>query len=164
MKQDRQEMIRKIIGDHPIETQEELARRLLTLGFRVTQATVSRDIREMRLVKVRGEGGGYHYAVPKRPETAVSGRMIRILSDTLLSVDHAGNMVVAKTLSGSANVAGEVLDTVDWPEILGTIAGDNTIMILVRTEADAAEIAMRIQLLVGAENGKAQGKAKGKDE
>ena len=83
------------------------------------------------------------------------GRMIRILTDTLVSVDHAGNMVVAKTLSGSANVAGEVLDTVEWPEILGTIAGDNTIMILVRTEADAAEIAKRIRLLAGTENGKA---------
>ena len=155
MKQERQEMIRRIISDQPIETQEELARRLLALGYRVTQATVSRDIREMRLVKVRGEGGGYHYAVPKRPETAISGRMIRILTDTLVSVDHAGTMIVAKTLSGSANVAGEVLDTVEWPEILGTIAGDNTIMILVRTEADAAEIAKRIRLLAGTENGKA---------
>ena len=148
MKTNRQSQILQIIAARDIETQEELACALRSLGYKVTQATVSRDIRELRLIKVSSKGGGYKYAKPERHETAISERLIRILTDSLISVDCAGNMVVVKTLSGSANVAAEAIDTLEWHEILGTIAGDNTIFIVVRNDPDAASITERIRKLI----------------
>ena len=133
MKTKRQNEIIRLIQNGDIETQEELASELRALGYKVTQATVSRDIRELRLIKVAAKGGGSKYAKPERHETAVSERLTRILSDSLVSVDFSGNLIVVKTLSGSANVAAEALDNLGWPEILGTIAGDNTIFVVTRT-------------------------------
>lgn len=147
MKTKRQNEIVRLIASGDIETQEELASELRALGYKVTQATVSRDIRELRLIKVPAKGGGFKYAKPERHETAVSERLARILSDSLVNVDSSGNMIVVKTLSGSANVAAEALDNLGWSEILGTIAGDNTIFIVVRNEADTAEITGRIRRL-----------------
>ena len=147
MKSNRQNEIIQLISSRDIETQEELAAELRRMGYKVTQATVSRDIRELRLIKVASKGGGYKYARPERHEAAVSERLTRILTDSLVNVDHSGNTIVVKTLSGSANVAAEALDTLEWPEILGTIAGDNTIFAVVRNEADAGEIADRIRKL-----------------
>ena len=145
MKSERQNEIIRIITSNDIFTQEELAEQLRTLGYQVTQATISRDIRELRLMKVSAPGGGFKYAKPERIEIAVSERLARILSDSLVSVDCSGNIIVVKTLSGSANVAAEALDTLAWHEILGTIAGDNTIFVVVRNEADATEITARIR-------------------
>lgn len=147
MKSKRQNEIIRLISARDIETQEELASELRLMGYKVTQATVSRDIRELRLIKVSAKDGGYKYAKPERHETAVSERLTRILTDSLVHVDHSGNLIVIKTLSGSANVAAEALDTLDWPEILGTIAGDNTIFAVIRNETDAAEISNRIRKL-----------------
>ena len=147
MKSKRQNEILQIISSRDIETQEELAAALRERGYQVTQATVSRDIREMRLIKAASRNGGSKYAKPERHETAVSERLIRILNDSLISVDASGNLIVVKTLSGSANVAAEALDNLCWPEILGTIAGDNTIFIVARTENDTAEITGRIRRL-----------------
>ncbi len=144
MKTKRQNEIIRIISSADIETQEELASELRSLGYKVTQATVSRDIRELRLIKVAAKEGGFKYAKPERHEVAVSERLTRILSDSLVSVDASGNIIVVKTLSGSANVAAEALDNLGWPEILGTIAGDNTIFIVTRNEPDTAEITDRI--------------------
>ena len=144
MKSTRHDEILKIISAKEIETQEELASELRTLGYRVTQATISRDIRELHLIKVISDRGGYKYAKPDRRESAVNDRLNRILSDSLVGADHAGQMVVVRTLSGSANVAAEVIDTMNWPGILGTIAGDNTIFIVVRDENDASDIASRL--------------------
>ena len=147
MKTKRQNEIIRLIASRDIETQEELASELRALGYKVTQATVSRDIRELRLIKVASKGGGFKYAKPDRHEIAVSERLTRILSDSLVNVDSSGNIIVVKTLSGSANVAAEALDNLGWPEILGTIAGDNTIFIVTRTEADTTEITNRIRRL-----------------
>ena len=147
MKSKRQNEIIRLIASRDIETQEELASELRALGYKVTQATVSRDIRELRLIKVASKGGGFKYAKPDRHEIAVSERLTRILSDSLVNVDSSGNIIVVKTLSGSANVAAEALDNLGWPEILGTIAGDNTIFIVTRTEADTTEITNRIRRL-----------------
>ena len=144
MKTKRQNEIIRIISSADIETQEELASELRSLGYKVPQATVSRDIRELRLIKVAAKEGGFKYAKPERHEVAVSERLTRILSDSLVSVDASGNIIVVKTLSGSANVAAEALDNLGWPEILGTIAGDNTIFIVTRNEPDTAEITDRI--------------------
>lgn len=147
MKSDRHSTILELISQQEIVTQQELAAALRKRGFRVTQATVSRDIRELNLMKVPGTAGNYKYALPPRHQADISERLIRILADSLISVENAGHMVVVKTLSGSANVAGEALDTLQWPEILGTIAGDNTIFIVVRQESQAAEITERIRKL-----------------
>ena len=105
MKSKRQNEIIRLIASRDIETQEELASELRALGYKVTQATVSRDIRELRLIKVASKGGGFKYAKPDRHEIAVSERLTRILSDSLVNVDSSGNIIVVKTLSGSANVA-----------------------------------------------------------
>ena len=147
MKTTRQNEIIRLIASRDIETQEELAAELRSLGYKVTQATVSRDIRELRLIKVAGKSGGFKYAKPERREIAVSERLTRILTDSLVSVDSSGNIIVVKTLSGSANVAAEALDTLGWPEILGTIAGDNTVFVVSRNESDTAEITDRIRKL-----------------
>ena len=147
MKSKRQEAILTLIERQPIETQEELANTLKREGYRVTQATVSRDIRELHLTKAPGEAGGYRYRKPIRREPAVSDRLIRILRDSLVEVTHAGQMIVVKTLSGSANVAGEAIDTLQWPEILGTIAGDNTIFIVVRDAEEARQVSDRLTRL-----------------
>ena len=147
MKTKRQNEIVRLINSRDIETQEELAAELRELGYKVTQATVSRDIRELRLVKAAAKGGGFKYAKPERHEIAVSERLARILTDSLVNVDSSGNIIVVKTLSGSANVAAEALDNLGWPEILGTIAGDNTIFAVVRTNDEAPMIAQRLQQL-----------------
>ena len=151
MKSTRQNDIIRIISDKEIEKQEELAGELRALGYQVTQATISRDIKDLHLIKVIGEGGKYKYAQPDRNRSAVNVRLTRILSDSLVSVEQAGYMIVVKTLSGSANVAAEAIDNMNWKEVLGTIAGDNTIFVAVRSESDAEEIASRIRKLAGKE-------------
>lgn len=151
MKTNRQEEILQIIENEEIETQEELANRLRERGFKVTQATVSRDIKELRLIKISGRHSAYCYAKPGRRESAVNDRMIRLLADSTVDIDYAGQMIVVKTLSGSANVAAEAIDNMNWKEVLGTIAGDNTIFLVVRNENDAADIASRISKLAGKE-------------
>ena len=151
MKTTRQEEILDIIENVEIETQEELAERLRERGYKVTQATVSRDIKELRLIKISGRRNTYCYARPGRHEAITNDRMIRLLTDSTVDIDYAGQMVVVKTLSGSANVAAEAIDNMNWKEVLGTIAGDNTIFVAVRSENDAAEIAARIRRLAGKE-------------
>ena len=151
MKTDRQNEILRLIETEEIETQEELANRLREMGYKVTQATVSRDIKDLSLIKITGHRRDYRYAKPGRHELQANDRMIRLLSDSTLSVDYAGQIVVIKTLSGSANVAAEAIDTMNWKEVLGTIAGDNTIFLAVRNENDTAEIADRIRKLAGKE-------------
>ena len=148
LKNDRQKTILKIISEQIIETQEDLVHALKAAGSSATQATISRDIRELQLVKTLQADGRYRYSVKKKAEIHVDSRMIRILRDTLLDLDHAGHMIIIKTMSGSANVAGEVIDNLGLPEILGTIAGDNTILAVVRHEQDAGEVADRIRSMI----------------
>ena len=148
LKNDRQKTILKIISEQVIETQEDLVHALKAAGSSATQATISRDIRELQLVKTVQADGRYRYSVKKKAEIHVDSRMIRILRDTLLDLDHAGHMIIIKTMSGSANVAGEVIDNLGLPEILGTIAGDNTILAVVRHEQDAGEVADRIRSMI----------------
>ena len=145
MKNARQTAILSIIEQIDIETQEELAGKLRDMGIVVTQATVSRDIKELRLLKVLSGSGGYKYATADKAEHGLSERFVRMFKDSVLSVSSAGNIVVLKTLSGSANVAGEAIDSMRLPEILGTMAGDNTVFAVVRNETDAAETVKRFQ-------------------
>ena len=145
MKTVRQVAILDIIEKNDIETQEELADALRQRGIKVTQATVSRDIKELRLLKVLTPMGAYKYATADKAENGLSERFIRMLAESLLSVAASENLIVVKTLNGSANVAAEALDSLPWPEILGSIAGDNTILLVIRSQADVPGVVGRIQ-------------------
>ena len=145
MKTVRQVTILDIIEKNEIETQEELADALRQRGIQVTQATVSRDIKELRLLKVLTPMGTYKYATADKTENGLTDRFIRMLAESVLSVAASANMIVIKTLSGSASVAAEALDSFHWPEVLGTIAGDNTIFMVVRTLDEVQTVVDRIQ-------------------
>lgn len=145
MKNARQTAILSIIEQNDVETQEELASKLKEMGIAVTQATVSRDIKELRLLKVLSGSGGYKYATADKAEHGLSERFVRMFKDSVLSINFAGNIVVIKTLSGSANVAAEAIDSMHLPEILGTMAGDNTILVVVQNEEEAAKTVNRFR-------------------
>ncbi|MFZ5966277.1 MAG: arginine repressor [Bacillota bacterium] len=148
MKYSRHSRILEIIENHEIETQEELAEHLKKSGINVTQATVSRDIKELRLIKVLAKNGRYKYASMKQQESAISDRLIKIFKDSIVSIDWTGNMVVVKTLAGAANAAAEAIDVLDLKEVVGTIAGDNTIFILTRGAEHVPEIVDRFKKLM----------------
>jgi transcriptional regulator of arginine metabolism len=139
MKISRHAKILEIIEKHPTETQEELAEELKKSGYNITQATVSRDIKELKLVKVLDENSIYRYASLKEHDSMLSERLVKVFAESVLSVDYAGNIVVVKTFSGAANAAAEAIDVLEFRETVGTIAGDDTIFILVRN-SDNVEI------------------------
>ena len=141
----REVAIRDIIEKQEIETQEELASALNARGIRVTQATVSRDIKELRLLKVLTPSGKYKYATGDQADNNLTDRFIRMLAESLLSVSSANNLIVVKTLSGSANVAAEALDSMHWPEVLGTLAGDNTVLLIIRSNEETITVTSRIR-------------------
>lgn len=145
MKSVRQVAILDIIEKQDVETQEELAEALRARGIKVTQATVSRDIKELRLLKVLSPSGAYKYATADKAENGLNERFIRMLAESMLSVASSNNLVVVKTLSGSANVAAEALDSLHWPEILGSLAGDNTILLIIRSNEEVPGVIARIQ-------------------
>ena len=145
MKTVRQVAILDIIEKQEIETQEELASALNARGIRVTQATVSRDIKELRLLKVLTPSGKYKYATGDQADNNLTDRFIRMLAESLLSVSSANNLIVVKTLSGSANVAAEALDSMHWPEVLGTLAGDNTVLLIIRSNGETITVTSRIR-------------------
>lgn len=145
MKTQRHRAILEIVERNAIETQEELAQVLCERGFNVTQATVSRDIKELRLLKVLTDQGTYRYAVAEKAEQGLSERLRRVFAETVLTVDVAANLIIIKTLPGSAHVAAELVDTMRWTETVGTLAGDNTIFVAVRDAVDAPMIADRFR-------------------
>ena len=148
MKARRQALIREIVESQSIQTQEELAQALGERGMVVTQATVSRDIKEMHLLKVLAEDGSYRYATMDKEEQGTSDRLIRMLSDSVVSMDSANNLSVIRTLPGRAHVAGEAVDCLKWPEVLGTIAGDNTILVIVRSNEDVEAVMRRFRSII----------------
>jgi len=131
MKKGRKEKILEIINNFEISTQSELAERLQEEGFEVTQATVSRDIKEMQLVKVSKNGTKSCYAVAPKLPHPINERYQRILKQTVQSINAAENIIVVKTLSGCANAAAEAIDSNSEPAILGSIAGDDTILLVI---------------------------------
>ena len=137
MKTARHAKIIELINRYNIETQEELAERLNQEGFNVTQATVSRDIREMKLMKVAENGEKQKYVVFQNKDTWESEKYIRVLRDGFLSMDMAQNILVIKTVSGMAMAVGAALDALHWNEIVGCIAGDDTVMCAMRSVDDA---------------------------
>lgn len=147
MKSARQQMILKLIEEHPIDRQEELLRHLREAGFDVTQATVSRDIRELRLIKTATGNGGYRYVSEQTAHakpTHTSSRIETIFRESALKVDYAGNMVLVKCFSGMANAACEMFDAMHWDHVVGTLSGDDTFFILMRTEEAAKEITQKL--------------------
>ena len=148
MKSARHNLILEIIDTLDIETQEELAEELKRRGVRVTQATVSRDIKELRLLKVLSEKGGYKYATVERAEKGMNDRFARILAESFINIDSVNNLIVVTTLSASANAAGEAIDSMKWGEVLGTIAGDNTLLIITRSNEAVETVLARINNLV----------------
>lgn len=148
MKNKRHMRIMELISQESIYTQEELADRLKNMGEDVTQATVSRDIKEMKLVKVGDGTGRSRYAAVGEQGSGLSARLIRVFADTVLSIESSHNILLIRTLSGSANAAAEAVDALRWPEILGTIAGDNTFMVVVREEFKAADVAENLRALI----------------
>lgn len=138
MKISRHAKILEIIEKNEIDTQEELADELKKCSFNVTQATVSRDIKELRLIKIMSESGKYKYAALKERETMLSERLVKVFSESVLSIDYAGNIIVIKTFAGAAGAAGQAIDAFEIQDIMGTIAGDDTIFILIRS-ADKVE-------------------------
>ena len=146
MKVERHSKIVELIGKYEIETQEELAEYLNKAGYRVTQATVSRDIRELKLSKVQSESGKQHYVV-LQSQGSFSDKYIRILRDGYMSMDMAQNILVIKTVSGMAMAVAAALDAIHFHEILGCIAGDDTIMCAVRSVDDTILVMDKIRKL-----------------
>ena len=148
MKTNRHTIILDIINTMDIDTQEELALELARRGFKVTQATISRDIKELRLIKVLSSSGTYKYATVDRAEVALFDRYVKIFAQSVLSIIPCGNLIVLKTIAGSANVAAEAIDALKWSEIAGTIAGDNTIFCVITDASKALEITEKFKSLI----------------
>ncbi|MED4400873.1 transcriptional regulator ArgR [Metabacillus fastidiosus] len=135
--------IREIITNNEIETQDELVDILKSIGYNITQATVSRDIKELHLVKVPMTDGRYKYSLPADQRFNPLQKLKRALMDAFVKIDRAGHLLVMKTLPGNANAIGALIDKLDWDEILGTICGDDTILIICRTDNDTEMITER---------------------
>lgn len=148
MKAKRQALIREIVEAQSIQTQEELAEALRAHGMVVTQATISRDIREMHLLKVLAEDGSYRYATMEKSDSGMNDRLIRMLSDSVVEMNSANNLIVIHTLPGSAHVAAEAIDNLRWPETIGTIAGDNTILVIVRANEEVDAVMKRFRGII----------------
>ena len=147
MKLERHSKIVELIGKHEIETQEELADRLNREGYNVTQATVSRDIRELKLSKVPSDSGKQRYVI-LQSQGSFSDKYIRILRDGFLSMDMAQNILVIKTVSGMAMAVAAALDAIHFHEIVGCIAGDDTIMCAVRSVDDTILVMEKLKKLI----------------
>lgn len=150
MKKERHAKIIELIRMENIETQEELAEQLKNSGFIVTQATVSRDIRELKLTKVATGDGGQKYAAITRQSNEMNQKYIRILSEGFLSMDMAQNILVIKTVSGMAMAVAAALDALHWNEMVGCIAGDDTIMCAIRSVEDTKVLMQKIQKIISA--------------
>jgi len=150
MKYNRHAKILDIIENHDVSTQDELAEKLRQQGLDVTQATISRDIKELRLVKVMDSEGKTKYAVINNDSGVLSEKLLSVLRGGYVSSDYANNILVIKTLPGMASAVASSLDSLGWMAIIGTIAGDDTIMIITRAERIAEELQEKIsQLLRG---------------
>ncbi|RST73775.1 transcriptional regulator ArgR [Siminovitchia acidinfaciens] len=132
--------IREVIGNKEIETQDELVDYLKNQGFNVTQATVSRDIKELHLVKVPLPDGRYKYSLPADQRFNPLQKLKRSLTDSFVSIDYTEHFLVLKTLPGNAQAIGALIDNLDWEEIMGCICGDDTCLIICRSRDNAEEI------------------------
>ena len=148
MKKDRHAEIIRLIHEHEIGTQEELARLLNESGFAVTQATVSRDIRALKLTKAAGEHGRVRYVLMRNPMQGQDDRFVRVLRDAFHSMETADNLLVIRTASGMAMAAAAALDGLDWAELVGCIAGDDTIFCATHSKDEAGKMMAKLRDLL----------------
>ena len=154
MKLERHSKFVELIGKYEIDTQEELAERLREAGFTVTQATVSRDIRELALIKTASADGSYKYSIPslKKAEIKNSGSaVLGLINDAVLKADYSGNTVVVKCHTGMAQAVCAKLDDTGIENVVGTLAGDDTIFILMRSESDAERLMKELNSILSSQ-------------
>lgn len=140
MKVSRQSKIIEIIENNVIETQEDLSQSLKDIGFHVTQATISRDIKELKLIKVLGNDGVQHYAPLKDISSIYNERVTAVFKESVLTVDYVEHTIVLRTLPAMAQAAALAIDAMEWQEVVGTIAGDDTIFVMIRNKEFVSEI------------------------
>ncbi|MBQ3465642.1 MAG: arginine repressor [Firmicutes bacterium] len=140
MRISRQNKILELIENNEIETQDKLASMLRDYGYEVTQATISRDIKELQLIKTLSSSGKYKYAVSKSDDGPIPARLIDIYRSTVRSINKSGNIVLLKCLSGCANAAGEALDSMELKHVIGSVAGDNTLLLVTDDPANSDEV------------------------
>ncbi|MGI6003977.1 MAG: arginine repressor [Christensenellales bacterium] len=148
MKSKRHNLILELVRTGDISTQEELAEALKKHSVIATQATISRDIKELRLIKVLGENGMYKYAKLEQNDSALDARLLRLFSESVLSMQHSGNIIVLHTISGTANAAAEAIDNLSWEELMGSLAGDDTIFVLIRSEQEVQAVLSRFRQMM----------------
>lgn len=148
-KKERQNILLELIGKYEIDTQEELTEKLNERNIAVTQATVSRDINELNLVKVAGKVKKYKYARVEIESDALSEKDINLFREITSSVTCANNLIVVKTLVGNANAAGMIVDKINIPQVLGSIAGDDTLLIVTKSNRDAEIMLKRLKEMMG---------------
>ncbi len=145
MKSVRQKKILQIIENSVVSTQKDLADALIDAGFEVTQATVSRDIKELNLIKIAAGENLYRYAAPQEAVMVSEKKFEFVLQEFVLEVDYSENMVVVKTAPANANVVAYALDNFTWKEVIGTVAGDDTILLVIKPKEKTLEIVNRIK-------------------
>lgn len=151
MKRDRHDTILELVRRHRVGSQESLRELLAKKGFDVTQATLSRDVRELRLVKVPGADGRPYYTLPEDWENTPP--LETLLPTLFLSAEGTGNLLLVRTMTGAAQAVARGIDWEEWPEVLGTVAGDDTILIVVRDPEHRALVRQRLEALAGRESG-----------
>ncbi|PYI55042.1 transcriptional regulator AhrC/ArgR [Paenibacillus flagellatus] len=149
MKAQRHFKIREIITGQEIETQDDLVEEMRKAGYPVTQATISRDIKELQLIKVPLEDGRYKYSMPAEQRVNPLPRLKRALADHFVHIDHTDNLVVMKCMPGTANTLGSLIDSLEWTSIMGTICGDDTILIICRTKKQSADVVQQFRDMLG---------------
>ncbi len=149
MKTRRQAKILELIQRNDVETQEELSAYLVREGFQVTQATVSRDIRELKLTKIAMDNGNQKYAVITDADSGMMEKYARVLREGFISMDLAKNIVVIKTVSGMAGAVCAAIDAMKFQEMVGSIAGDDTIICIIRDDEEAVKIMKKLRKIVG---------------
>lgn len=136
--------IREIVTNNEIETQDQLVESLKAAGADVTQATISRDIKEMHLIKVPSPSGNYKYSVPQVYKYNTEEKLKRMLEDAFVGIDSASHFIMLKTLPGNAQAVGSLVDNLDWEEMLGTICGDDTCLIICREASQTEDVKDRL--------------------
>lgn len=149
MKSKRQLAILDIIKKKDVETQEELTDELKKRGIMVTQATVSRDIKELRLIKIPTKDNRYKYSLPEEQmSVTMYGKMSRVIKEAFIDIDASENIIVIKTLAGSAQGAAAGIDSIKWPEVIGTVAGDDTILLVIKPKEAVQSVMEKIRQLI----------------
>ena len=143
IKKSRRDAIIELINNNDISTQDELTEKLISMGFEVSQATISRDIKDLNLIKVEGTNKKYKYAKIDVSKHEISPQLINLFKQITTSIDCANNLIVLKTISGNASAAGMAIDQMKFSQIIGTVAGDDTLLIITKTSSDA-EIVLKV--------------------